>query len=442
MFNLRYIVRLIGAFISRFKALIILSIGVGIAFFFFLNYFLPILIKSQSMRIGMTGRYTLSTLPSSILDLIGDGLTKLDVNGNVEPNLASSWETPDKGKTWIFTLKDNLYWQDGKKVVSSGITYQFSDVTVERPDTKTITFKLQNPYSAFPSVVSRPTFKSGLLGTGDYRVTNISLNGSVIEHLSMKNKNGDIIVYKFNPTEEKTKLALELGQVDRILDVLNPSPLDSWRKMKITEKSNTGQYVGVFFNTQPGNLLAEKNIRQALSYAIDKTSLGRKRAIGPISIDSWAYNPQVKPYDYDLAKAKTMINDYKTSSKQTEISINLSTTPILLASAEIIAKDWEAAGVKVNLHVISQVPSDYQAFLAIFDIPDDPDQYSMWHSTQTATNITHYQNPRIDKLLEDGRSEINIDARKKIYFDFQRFLVEDSPAAFLYYPTTYTIGRK
>jgi peptide/nickel transport system substrate-binding protein len=94
------------------------------------------------------------------------------------------------------------------------------------------------------------------------------------------------------------------------------------------------------------------------------------------------------------------------------------------------------------LQVISQIPSDYQAFLAIFDIPDDPDQYSMWHSTQTATNITHYQNPRIDKLLEDGRSEINIDARKKIYFDFQRFLVEDSPAAFLYYPTTYSIGRK
>ena len=108
----------------------------------------------------------------------------------------------------------------------------------------------------------------------------------------------------------------------------------------------------------------------------------------------------------------------------------------------MIAKDWEKVGIKVNLQVISQIPSDYQAFLAIFDIPDDPDQYSMWHSTQTATNITRYQDPRIDKLLEDGRSEINIDARKRIYFDFQRFLVEDSPAVFLYYPTIYTIGRE
>jgi peptide/nickel transport system substrate-binding protein len=80
--------------------------------------------------------------------------------------------------------------------------------------------------------------------------------------------------------------------------------------------------------------------------------------------------------------------------------------------------------------------------LAIFDTPEDPDQYSIWHSTQKATNITHYENPRIDKLLEDGRSQINTEERKKTYLDFQRFLVEDAPAAFLFYPDTYSISRK
>ena len=389
----------------------------------------------------MTGRFTLSSLPNSILNMISDGLTKLDANGNVEPSLASTWETPDKGKTWYFTLKDNLYWQDGKKVVSSGITYQFSDLSIERPDTKTIIFKLQNPYSAFPSVVSRPTFKSGLLGTGKYRVTDISMNGSVVEELSMRNGKGERIIYKFYPTEEKTKLALELGLVDRISDIFNASPLDTWKKMKITKSSSTEEYVGIFFNTQDRHL-AEKNLRQALSYAINKEALDGKRAISPISISSWAYNSQVKPYDYDPVKAKTMIDEYKKSTELTELPITLSTTAVLLDKAELIAKDWLTVGVKVNLQVISQIPSDYQAFLAIFDTPDDPDQYSMWHSTQTATNITHYQNPRIDKLLEDGRSEINVEARKKTYLDFQRFLVEDCPAAFLYYPVTFTIGRK
>ena len=441
MLKLRYILRLIGAFISRFKILIIICIGIGIFFFFLFRFLLPLFSGGQTIRIGLTGRYSVSELPNSILDNIGNGLTRLDASGNVEPDMASKWETPDAGKTWIFTLRNNLYWQDGKKVVSSDILYQFSDVSIERPDSKTIIFKLQNPYSAFPSVVSRPTFKSGLLGTGVYKVTNISLNGSIVEEVDMKKNDGEHLIYKFYPTEENTKLALELGWVDRISDIFDPTPLNTWKKLKITDISNTGEYVSVFFNTQD-KLLSDKNVRQALSYAINKDALGGERAISPISIDSWAYNPQVKPYDYDPVKAKSMIDDYKTSAKVTDVSINLSTTPILLNKAEMIANDWESAGVKVSVQVITQVPNDYQAFLAIFDIPDDPDQYSMWHSTQVATNLTHYQNARIDKLLEDGRSEIDIEARKKTYLDFQRFLVEDSPAAFLYYPTTYTIGRK
>ncbi len=441
MLNLRYIVRLVGAFITRFKFLILLSIGIGVAFFFILRFAIPSILTNRPLRIGITGRFTASSLPNTILEMIGDGLTKLDENGTVEPALAASWDSPDKGKTWTFTLKDNLTWQDGKKVTSAGILYQFSDVTIERTNDKSITFKLQTPYSAFPSVVSKPTFKSGLLGTGEYKVTKISLNGSVIEQLNLEKEGGGRVVYKFYPTEEKTKLALELGLVDRISGIFDPKPFDTWKKLKITESSNTGEFVGVFFNTQD-QLLAEKDLRQALSYAIDKEKLNGQRAISPISIDSWAYNPQVKHYDYDLAKAKTMIKEYMDSSNISEISITLATTPVLLNTAEAIAKNWGEAGIGVNLQVITQVPSDYQAFLAIFDMPSDPDQYSMWHSTQTTSNITHYQNPRIDKLLEDGRSETNTEDRKKIYLDFQRFLVEDSPAAFLYYPTTYIIGRK
>jgi peptide/nickel transport system substrate-binding protein len=440
MFNLRYIFRLTIAFFSRFKALILIGICAGIFFFFLLKYFLPLLMQGEIYRIGLTGRYTVSNLPPSILNMVGDGLTKLDEHYNVEPNLSSSWETPDKGKTWIFTLKNNLFWQDGKKVTASTITYQFSDVTTEQPDEKTIFFKLQNPYSAFPAVVSRPVFRSGLLGTGEWKVTKLLINGSVVESITLSKKDGSKIVYKFYPTEERLKLAFELGEVDEIDGIFDPKPLDAWSKLKISKSVNTGEYVAVFFNTQDKNL-GEKNLRQALSYAINKSSLGGTRAVSPISEDSWAYNPQVKPYEYDPVKAGQMIDDYKKSTKIDQLTLTLSTSPILLPQAEKIAKDWEAVGVKIDLRVVSAIPSDYQAFLVIFDVPDDPDQYSIWHSTQTATNISRYQNPRIDKLLEDGRSQIDLEERRKTYLDFQRFLVEDSPAAFLYYPTNYTIKR-
>jgi ABC-type transport system substrate-binding protein len=282
MLNFRYILRFIGAFVSRFRVLIIAGVGFGILIFFLSRYLLPSLNFNETTKIGETGRYTVGTLPTSILNLIGDGLTKIDEEGNVIPDLASSWETTDKGKTWIFTLKDNLYWQDGDKITSKTINYQFSDVTIDRPDDKTLVFKLQNAYSAFPSVVSRPTFKSGLLGTGKWRVNKISLNGSIIEELDLSSKGSGRIIYKFYPTEERTKTAFELGEVDKIEDLFDVTPFDSWPKVKITSVTDTREFVAVFFNTQQGSVLSDKNLRQALSYAIDKGSLGGVRTISPI----------------------------------------------------------------------------------------------------------------------------------------------------------------
>lgn len=442
MGSLRYILRLISAFVSRFRALIFIGAAVGIAFFFALRFIFPLISTSSTTRIGLTGRFTPTSLPNSILEMVGDGLTKLNKDGTVEPDLAASWETPDNGKTWAFTLKDNLSWQDNKPVTSSTISYQFSDVTIDRPSEKTIEFKLQNPYSAFPSVVSRPVFKKGLLGTGAWEVKNLSLAGSYVDQITLVKKDGKKIVYKFYPTEENTKLAFEMGAVDEIIDIFDPTPLNLWPKVKLEKNSDTGEFVEIFFNMQDKSLGGDKNLRQALAYAIDKDSLGGVRAISPISSDSWAYNPQVKPYTYDPEKAKGIVDDIKKNQGSDKVTINLTTPPILLPQAEKIIKNWQSVGITVNLQVMANIPSDYQALLVIFDIPDDPDQYSIWHSTQTTTNITHYQNPRIDKLLEDGRTEIELQQRKQTYFEFQRFLVEDSPAIFLYYPTTYTIKRK
>ena len=440
MLNLRYIFRLVKAFVSRFKILILAGIVFGILISLLFKFVVPSINMGNRERIGRTGRYLPSNLPIGILSMIGDGLTKIDEDGSVVPNLASSWETTDKGKTWIFTLDKNLLWQDGKKVKSSDISYQFSDVSTEHPDDQTIIFKLENAYSAFPSVVSKPVFKSGLLGTGEWKVSKISLKGSIVEQLTLESAEKGKIIYKFYPTEERTKLAFELGQVDKLEEIFNVSPFDDWPKAKIESYTNSGQYAAVFFNTQDQHL-SEKNLRQALSYAINKEALSQNRAISPISKDSWVYNSQVKTYEFDSKKAKEIIDEYKDAAKITNLQITLSTPSLLLNQAEKIASDWRNVGIDAVVQVVPTLPIEYQSYLAIYDIPEDPDQYSTWHSTQTSTNITRYQNVRIDKLLEDGRTELDLESRKKIYLDFQRFLVEDSPAAFLYYPTTFSVVR-
>lgn len=440
MRTIRYLLRLFATFITRFKGLLLIGAILGIIFFVLGRVLSPLFYKRSVEKIGITGRYHTENLPSFILELIGQGLTSIEKDGTVAPDLAISWETPDKGKTWIFTLKDNIFWQDEERVTSGTIVYEFSDVEIEHLDEKTVAFKLQDPFSPFPTVVARPTFRKGLLGTREWKVDKISIAGGIIQHLTLIDKEKNKKIYKFYPTEDRTKLAFKLGEVNKLQGLYDPSPLNFWDTTELNTEINSDHIVTIFFNTQDA-ALSEKNLRQALVYAIDKKALGEKRAISPIPSNSWAFNPQVKKYAYDTVRANELMKALPAELKE-DLTIKLVSTPVLLPVAEEIAKYWEEVGVKTSVLVSSIIPSEFQAYLTILDIPKDPDQYSVWHSTQESSNISNYSSPRVDKLLEDGRSELDFEERKKIYLDFQRFLVEDAPALFLYHPVSYTISRR
>jgi peptide/nickel transport system substrate-binding protein len=435
-------VRLSWTFILRFKALIILGIIFGFVSFSLLNLAIPQILSNKAERIGISGRFSPEEIPLPILNHISMGLTKISEKGAVIPGLAKSWSTPDKGKTWIFELKDNITWQDGTKLVSQNINYNFEDLEIERNSQSKITFKLKSPYSPFPSVVSKPIFKKGLLGVGDWKVTKLTLAGNYVENLEIKDSAGKSKIFKFYPTEERTKLAYKLGEIDIIENLVDPKPFTSWKTVNIKETINFNQVVAIFFNLRKDSPFEDnKALRQALYYAIDKKDIGSERAISPIAPYSWAYNPQTKTYDFDRERAIELISSIPTEAKD-KVNIKLVTTSVLLDVAEKIAKNWGNIGIKTTIQVAPTVPENYDAFLGIYEIPPDPDQYATWHSTQELTNISHYKNPRIDKLLEDGRLEVDFEKRRKIYLDFQRFLAEDAPAAFLYHPTYYTITRK
>lgn len=434
MYTPRYIIRLIQAFFKKFKSIIFFSVFVGAVFFLLLSLVLPSIFAKSVEKIGISGKYTTDNLPNEIITLVSDGLTSVDENGIVSPNLASSWESSDGGKTWIFTLDTEKTWQDGKNIDSESVKYEFSDAEVNILDEKTIEFKLQTPFSAFPVIVSKPVFKKGLLGTGEWKVKKISLIGGYVNKLTLLDKQGNKKIFNFYPTESRLKLGFKLGEVDILQNLFNPEPFSEWKTTNVNKNVALNHFVAIFFNTED-EMLAEKTVRQALNYAIAKDDFESERALSPISPTSWGYNPQVKQYTKDKDRAKELLNSDQ------EINIVLSTSSILLSEAEKIKKEWEDVGITTEIQVVTGVPQNYQALLATVDIPKDPDQYVLWHSTQS-TNISKYKNPRIDKLLEDGRIELDQETRKKIYLDFQRFLVEDSPAIFLYHPSFYDVRRK
>lgn len=432
--RLRYWFRLTKAFIVHFRGVLFVGIIVGLLAFSLFRYFLPQIATPKEL-IGLTGRYHIDDLPSEILLEIGQGLTQVNEKGEVTPGIAKSWEFSEQGKVWTFHLDTAKVWHDGSTIKSEDIHYLFDDAEVLRPDEKTIVFKLSAPFSPFPVVASRPVFKKGLIGTGEWRVTKVSLKDQYIERLTLVNSENEKKILVFYPSEDSTKLAFQLGKIDKIADLLESKPFDNWPTVEVTSETNHDRFVAIFFNSDKEMFSKNKPLRQALSYAIDKESFGFERAIGPVSPNSWAFNPQIKDYAYDAKRAKELLGNEK-------LSFTLTTSPVLLPIAEKVANYWREIGVEVTVQAVSILPEDYDSFMAIYNIPLDPDQYSIWHSTQRETNISKLNNPRIDKLLEDGRLELVSGERKKIYLDFQRFLLEEAPAVFLYHPVSYTVTRK
>jgi peptide/nickel transport system substrate-binding protein len=439
-FNLRYFFRLTGVYFKRFKMLIFISLISGVLVFLMINTYLIPKLSKNIVTIGLTGRFTTSDLPKNITLLISNGLTEVGENNIPSGKLAKSWKVDESGKVWTFELNEGIEWHDGKLLHSNDINYDFSDIEIQKPDEKTIIFSLKNKYAPLANILSRPVFKNGYIGVGDWKVKKLLLNGEYIQTLDLVNSEGTEIIYKFYPTDERTKLSFKLGEVSKIEGLLDPKPFSDWGdKVNLEKYYDYDQVVTIFLNTKDG-VLEDKTLRQALNYALNKDGFG-DRALSPISPNSYFYNPQVKRYDYDRKRAQELIKDIPKDTLS-QMEITLVTSPYLLNIADTISQNWTDLGIKTNILVSSIIPDDFQAYLTILDIPKDPDQYPLWHSTQTSTNISKYSNPRIDKLLEDGRSEYELEKRKEIYIDFQRFLNEDTPAIFISFPQYFNVLRK
>jgi peptide/nickel transport system substrate-binding protein len=391
-------------------------------------------------RIGYVGEFEPANLPLPIRNKISSGLTTLNQDGSVSPGLASWWEASDSGKTYVFHIKEGTLWHNGDAVESKDINYNIKNVTFTFSDKYTVKVQLDFPYSPFPILVSKPLFKSGLIGFGDYKVSQIQLKGDKVQVLKLTpilvNSNRKELLYTFYPTESKAILAYKQGDIDEITELSNPQSLVGWGNTRIDEIIKYNRIVALFFNLKD-NLLSEKSFRQALGYALP--ALSQEKAISPIPKISWAYTDKVRRFEPDKNQVTKLLASAKIASASSQLTITTFNTYI--DTAQEIVNNWNTYGFKTIVKVENLVPDDYQILLTAIEVPPDPDQYPFWHSTQQGTNITGYSNVKNDKLLEDGRQQMDIEERKKIYSDFARRLVDDAPAIFLYYPKAYSIKR-
>lgn len=450
VFRRRLLFWLLREYAKRWRKTFFVFFVCGICAFFVLKYllafFIPKIPIGQKEVIGIVGAYTIDTLPSSILFDISKGLTLVEQDGSIKPAASLSWKIKNDGKTYTFTLNKNLSFTDGSPLTASSITYNFSDVSFHAIDTHTLEFRLKYPYAPFLATVSRPFFKKGFVGIGEYSLRNLEQNGNFITSMSLVSRKNQYKarVYLFYPSEDALKLAFALGEVSKALhlsasDFKNTS-LEKFPSVSVTKITNYERLVTLFYNTED-KTLSDKRLRQSLAYTLaDEFSQG-VRSYTPFPQNFWAYQKSVNEPKFDLAHSQVLFSASGSSSESANLVLSLKTLGKYKKTAQTIGKAFEKIRIQTKIEVIDNVPSDFQIFLGDFNVPKDPDQYTLWHSNQE-NNITKFKNLRIDKLLEDGRKTQDTSQRKKIYADFLKYLLDEAPATFLYFPYEYDVVRK
>ena len=439
MKNIRFTAIFLLKFLQRYNKIVSLAVVV-------LILIIGIFIKGhgklfkQSISEGAVGTYTENDLPELVTNLVSQGLVSLDASGVAGPGLAASWQVNTDATEYTFKLKPNLYWIDGSKVKASDFDFSIPDTKVSAVDDSTIKFKLNDSFSPLPTLLSKPVLKKGSkLGVGPYQISKIDEDSVFVTKVKLTSPDPTLpdITIRFYPNERTAEEALNIGEIQSFFGAGKIDDFTGKGPFEIVSRVNHSRLVTIFYNNQD-SVLSDKNFRLGLSFAAPSIK-NEETAITSLPSTSWAFNSQVRDYLDNSDQAKTYLAKVKNGRDST---ITLTSTTTLADVGQQVVKEWNKEGIKAVLKVESGIPQNFQALLISQDIPIDPDQYSLWHSTQTQTNVSKYSSPRIDKDLEDGRKLTDQNTRKAKYQDFQKVLLDDSPATFLYFPKYNVIALK
>jgi ABC-type transport system substrate-binding protein len=302
-----------------------------------------------------------------LTELIFSGLMKYDSQGQIVSDLANNYEILENGKIWEISLKKNLFWSDDQPLTAEDVIFTIE--TIQNPDIKSpfranwlgvkvekisdlkIRFELKNPSGVFlenftlkiipkhiwentpPQNFPLSFYNLKPIGSGPYKLKKINQDGEgkIISLDLIRNPNyfGQTpnlqqISFQFFDKDEDLMKAAEDGKIDGF-------SLIGSRNVQLKNNFNLynlslPRYFAVFFNSAQSKALAEKEVRQALSYGTNKEEIVEKILGGegnvvdsPILPEIYGFKKPTKIYQFDLEKAEELLE--KAGFKITETGI-------------------------------------------------------------------------------------------------------------------------
>jgi len=435
--------------------------------------------------------------------LVYSGLVKIMPNNKIVPDLAESWTIQENGKVYLFKLKKNLKWQDKTELKADDVIFTIN--LIQNPDTRTslssvwqnikvikvndyeIQVSLPNNYNDFLKVAAQPILPEHLLkeldpssfkiaefntkpiGSGPYKFVRFDQTGK--ETIAVFDANE--FAQPHRPYINRVRLRLYENFDDLYSAVLRKqvngisqipySKIDDVKKLgsMMVYNQYLPRYKAVFFNLK-NEFLAKKEIRQALSKAIDRQeiinqSLGDKAmaVFAPILPGKEGYDRKYNVEQFDLNKASAELDAAGWSRGQdgvrTKDGKKLSLRLIASNDAEgiragkIIKDNFKKIGVEIDLILSNNDllqadfirPRNFDLAIIGQNVGATTDLYSFWHSSQISApglNLSGLNDRKTDKLIELGRKSNDSKYRDEKYRQAQESIMTEVPAVFLYNP--------
>jgi len=434
--------------------------------------------------------------------LLYDTLVKYDpVDLSIVPGLAESWEVSDDGLTWTFHLRDGVKWHDGYPFTAEDVAFtvgiwlnrkipyylsgNVQGITgVEVVDPLTVKIYAEQPIASFPALlaynmhmlpkhlledytpeelVSPTEFLRHPIGTGAFKFDR-KQPGSFVRLVANEDYwDGrpylDAFVFRVVPDIDTQLAQIQAGDLDFI--VIEPHQLSAVQGvpgLRIDEAPQINHFYIDLNHHRP--IFQDKSVRQALTYALDRQAIidnilmgTAELATGPISpLLSWAYEPDVKQYPYDPAKAVDLLEKAgwvlgpdgvrQKDGMRLSFTIDVDPHPVRQQIALVAQQAWQAIGCEVGLELYeySVIQSRSRSAQPAFDAnpnwlvtPADPD-ISTYYLSTSGGNTSKWADPRVDELLMQGKAALDQEERARIYSELQKIIAEECPIIYLYYP--------
>ncbi|HET9016302.1 MAG TPA: ABC transporter substrate-binding protein [Thermomicrobiaceae bacterium] len=205
--------------------------------------------------------------------------------------------------------------------------------------------------------------------------------------------------------------------------------------------------------------LAKKEVRQAVAYALDMTQFAKDSlyglggpGTGPIAPGSYAYDKSLKPWPYDLEKAKSLLQQAGTPPSGITFVSN---------QGNVLRQDFltytQAQLSKIGWNITPQL-IEYATLVdriinKTYDVAEseevgsganiDPGELFNIYSTGGSENTTGYSNPQLDTLLKQAKEELDLTKQVPLYAQIQQILYNDLPATYSWYrPFIHVVASK